>query len=79
MITRTIATHKITLTPGKRYRASRRIADPMTKVFYVTIVELDQDRQPVAAVIAGLTLPQANALINEFNNGPTSFTGRVWL
>jgi hypothetical protein len=29
-------------------------------------------------VIPELTYDQANKFLAEFNNGPTSFTGRVW-
>lgn len=76
MITRTISTHRITLTLGKRYRASRPMVKRGMSSYQVTITDLGNSEIPM--IIPGLTLGQANELINEFNNGPTSFTGRVW-
>lgn len=76
MITRTISTHRITLTLGKRYRAGYPVAKRGMTSHQVTITDLSNGETPM--VIPGLTLVQANGLINEFNNGPISFTGRVW-
>jgi hypothetical protein len=76
MITRKIANQLITLRIGKRYRASRPMAKRGQTAHQVTITNLKSGETPV--IIPALTISQANALINEFNNGPTSFTGRVW-
>lgn len=81
--TRTIAGHEITLTVGGRHRATRPMASTGAMVFPVAIRErtLDDERGwawESRCVIGGLSLGQANDLINAFNNGETSFDGRVW-
>jgi len=78
MKTQIIATRRITLTPGKRYRVSRPIAKRGTSSYQVIIADLINDEVPL--IVPGLTYIQANDFINEFNNGSTSFAGqvRVW-
>lgn len=76
MKTQTIAGHEITLEAGVRFYASRPIAEFGRRVYPVSIRTLT-GVDPVL-VVPDLSIAQANALINEFNNGPTSFTGRVW-
>ena len=75
--TRTVAGHKITLTDGVRYVASRPAAERGRKVYPVTIA-INNITGRVAKKIPDLTYEQANALVNAFNNGPTSWDGRVW-
>jgi len=80
--TQTIAGHSISLEAGRRYIASRPMAERGRTVFPVTVYEMTgQDwwhNGPRLAVIDNLTYDQANAFLAEFNNGLTSFTGRVW-
>ena len=74
--TQTIAGHKITLQRGQRYRASRPMARRGRKTYPVTISPMGAEGGEVT--IDGLTYDQANALLAAFNNGTTSFDGRVW-
>lgn len=76
MTTKLIANHSITLIPGKWYIATRPMASRRDEVVFPVTIS-DSDNQPVV-VIGGLGYDQANELINSFNNGPTSFDGRVW-
>lgn len=75
--THTVAGHRLTLTAGTRYHASRPWAERGRTRFPVTI-NAETPWGPVAVVIPALTYGAANALINAFNNGATSFDGRVW-
>jgi len=73
----------LTLTAGVRYIASRPFAGRGRDIFPVTIAELRTasgwtNGQQVVARIDGLTYDAANRLLNAFNNGATSFEGRVW-
>ena len=77
--TRTIAGHKITLTKGVRYIATRPMAERGRKVFPVVISKWPMSLGPTAIVtIPGLSYEAANKLVNAFNNGDTSSDGRVW-
>jgi len=76
MKTKTISGHSLTLKTGIRYIASRPIARKR-ELLTVTIKPLDGiDIERVR--ISDLTYRQANQLINAFNNGKTSFDGRIW-
>lgn len=77
-ITRTIAGHSITLMANKRYLATRPMNNRFMTTFPVTIKDIDGESIQVVQVIENLTYDEANQFINEFNNGPTSFEGRVW-
>lgn len=79
-VTRTIAGHDITLTVGINYLATRPMAFRKRQSFPVSIYAWQTDtlRQFPITVIPGLTYDQANNFINEFNNGSTSFEGRIW-
>jgi hypothetical protein len=78
--TKTIAGRKITLQRGQRYMAGRPFASRGRKTYPVTIYQITHgfhfDNQ--AERIDGLTYDQANKLLEAFNNGTTSFDGRVW-
>ncbi len=78
--TKTIAGRKITLQRGQRYMAGRPFASRGRKTYPVTIYRITNgfhfDNK--AARIDGLTYDQANELLKAFNNGTTSFDGRVW-
>lgn len=75
-ITRTLAGVELTLTEGVRYMASRPFARRGRRVYPVTIRCMDRVEPQV--VVSGLDYERANALVNAFNNGPTSFDGRIW-
>jgi len=77
MIAREIAGVRLELLAGVRYRASRPFATRGRLVFPVTIEPLEAGAAgPV--VVGGLDYRAASALVDAFNNGPTSFEGRVW-
>jgi hypothetical protein len=87
MKTQTIAGHSITLEAGQRYLASRPMNDGQRTEYPVSIRRLvdDGDRVPGTLervdpdlVIDGLNYEEANKLLGAFNNGVTSFSGRVW-
>ena len=78
--TKTIAGHKITLTRGHRYMAGRPFASRRRKTYPVTIYQITNgfSFQNGVAAIDDLTYDQASELLAAFNNGTTSFDGRVW-
>ena len=78
--TKTIAGRKITLTRGQRYMAGRPFAERGRKTYPVTIYDITTgfNFHNTAGRIDGLTYDEANRLLEAFNNGPTSFDGRVW-
>jgi hypothetical protein len=79
MFTQTIAGHRITLIAGVRYQASRPFATRGRKEFPVTIESIDFTAEGIPSlVIDKLNYEAADALVCAFNNGPTSFDGRVW-
>lgn len=71
-----IAGNTIKLKVGTQYRAHRPMAGSGDTFFPVTIVDMDNDTE--VFTIEDLTYEQANKLINKFNNGTISFSGRVW-
>jgi uncharacterized protein with PIN domain len=79
--TREIAGHSFTLTKGRRYVATRQW---ITREWLnrngqkVTVTVTDQETQEVAATVPDLTYDQANELLAAFNNGRTSWEGRLW-
>jgi hypothetical protein len=75
MKTRQISGRKITLEKGTRYHATRPIARFKKQLFNITIAD---DQGNVAHTIPALTYDDANLFLNAFNNGQTSFDGRVW-
>jgi hypothetical protein len=86
-VERTIAGHTFKLEAGTRYIASRPFADRGRKVYPVSIRRLvgDGDQVPGTlertdpdVVVDGLTYDQANELLAAFNNGVSSFSGRLW-
>ena len=78
--TKTIAGRKITLTRGQRYMAGRPFAERGRKNYPVAIYDITTgfNFHNTAGRIDGLTYDEANRLLEAFNNGPTSFDGRVW-
>lgn len=75
-LTKTTAGHEITLEAGVRYIAVRPMCEGGSKLFNVYVERISDGK--TASKISGLTYDQANELLNAFNNGPTSFEGRVW-
>lgn len=65
------------LVKGVRYQAARPLASRGRHEFPVTFTPIDGSTAPVR-VIDGLDYDQANQVLAEFNNGRTSFEGRVW-
>lgn len=81
--TRTIAGHAIQLTVGRRYLASRPMAKGTRgERFVVSITDTTDGfttRESSASIrFPGLGYDDANALINAFNDGVTSYEGRIW-
>ena len=74
--THKVAGYEFTLIAGVRYWASRPMARRGMRVFPVTISPLGVEAPSVT--VEDLTYDQANELLNAFNDGPTSFDGRVW-
>ena len=72
MTTQTIAGHEITLIEGNHYIATR----DMGTVRPVLI--RGYNTSAVYKVIYTETYDEANEFLNAFNNGTTSFEGRVW-
>jgi hypothetical protein len=74
--TRTVAGSKLSLIAGVRYRASRPFSTRFRTAFDVTIQPMDADVPSV--VLPALSYDQADKLVCAFNNGATSFDGRIW-
>ena len=72
--TRQIASHEITLTSGKRYLATRPMATRGRDSYPITIY----DEDGIALTLDPMTYDDANCFLAAFNNGATSFDGRVW-
>ncbi|KKN27816.1 hypothetical protein LCGC14_0860790 [marine sediment metagenome] len=77
--TRSIAGHSITLYAGVRYLATSPMGPSRHQPVDVTIHPLRGAPRTLGLTrIACLTPGRASRLVNAFNNGPTSFDGRVW-
>jgi hypothetical protein len=74
--TRTIAGHKITLTPGCKYMAGRP-GWPSRDGKYPISITIRETGETVHT-IENLTLDEANDFLCEFNDGPTGLHGREW-
>jgi hypothetical protein len=79
--TRTIAGHEFTLIAGRRYLASRPMASRKGERFDVKVTDTTDGfffgAEP-EAIVPGLGYDAANRLIEAFNDGETSFEGRIW-
>ena len=78
--THTIAGYSFTLTTGENYVATRPMAHRRGQRFAVSIRKAGSDYtngRPVAKV-RSLTYDAANDLLTAFNNGDSSWDGRVW-
>jgi hypothetical protein len=77
--TRRIGGHAFRLTVGNRYQAGRSFARRGQTRYPVSVYDITRGPSSVAvATIEGLAYDDANRLLAEFNNGSTSFEGRVW-
>lgn len=79
---RAICERELTLVPGRRYLAARPMFDGTQKLFPIFIHDIHDisERSPEKTVetLEGFTYDDANDFLAAFNNGPTSFDGRVW-
>lgn len=66
----------IDLIKGVRYVASRPMAQRGVKFFNITIARVDT--KAVVVTLDAMGYDEANRFINAFNNGRSSFDGRIW-
>ena len=84
MKTKSVLGYKLTLVAGHRYLATRpmlegEIDDDVSGVkLPVTIVDYKNKQGDPVAFVADMPYDEANDFLNAFNNGKTSFEGRVW-
>ena len=78
LVKRTIAGREITLYKGVTYLATRPAVSKKNQLFDVTIRPIEPVEGIEPIVFEQLSYDEANALINEFNNGSISFLGRKW-
>lgn len=81
--TRVIAGHAIQLTVGRRYLASRPTAtgvkgERFTVTVHDTTAGFTTHESDASVRFPGLGYDEANALIIAFNDGFTSYEGRIW-
>ena len=72
MTTQTIAGYEITLTDGNHYIATRKMGEVRP------VLIRGYNSGAVFEAIYPETYDEANDFLNAFNNGTTSFEGRVW-
>lgn len=72
--TRTIAGHEVTLEVGRRYIATRPMAESGREWYDISIK--DTDGNVVEMIPADYEM--ANVFLTEFNNGIVSTDGRLW-
>lgn len=82
-ITKTVLGFKLTLFSGKRYLATRPMLDGdnlegVPSKLPVTILDLDNPNGDPVAYVADMPYEKGNDFLNAFNNGKTSWGGRVW-
>jgi hypothetical protein len=72
-LTKTVAGHAITLTPGRRYIVGRDIGTRGRTEFTVEVKDITDGLSVFSKTVwevTGLSYKAANALLAEFNNGP---------
>ena len=84
-VSRVVSGVRLELVEGIRYRASRPFAERGRRFYPVDITPIDIEQYPTKVLetvetvtVDGLSYDAANELIAAFNNGPTSFEGRIW-
>ena len=75
MKTRTIAGIKVTLKAGNRYRASRPMGPKKGTLVPVKITNLESSEE---FQILNVSYDKSNDFLGKFNNGKSSFAGRLW-
>ena len=76
MKTQIIDGYEVTLKEGHRYVASRPMAcRGFARYFPITIKNADNE---VVATLKWLSYEGANDFLSEFNNGASTYDGRVW-
>ncbi len=75
LATKRISGHDVTLIVGSRYLATRPMDGSLSRKYDVSIVGSDCVE---IFQIADLSYDDANSFLAEFNNGETTFHGRVW-
>ena len=77
--TQTIAGRELTLTVGQTYLATRPMARRNMTTYPVTIQAIMQSGNEIKVrELKGMSYDAANDFINAFNNGESSWAGRVW-
>lgn len=77
--TKTIAGQKITLERGERYIATRPMACRKRQMFPISIRKITHGWSDYSVFdLPAMTYDRANDFLAAFNNGATSFDGRVW-
>lgn len=80
MRTRSVLGYRLTLEAGKRYLATRPMLGGRTSKnrLPVRIVAAEKPFGGIVAKVDTMPYDKANRFLNAFNNGKTSFDGRVW-
>lgn len=83
--TRRIAGREITLEAGRRYLASRPMVDRRCRVderwLSVKITDITEGFRVAshpAAMLDPMTYDESNRFLRAFNDGASSFAGRIW-
>jgi hypothetical protein len=83
MKTQKILGYELTLVAGHRYRASRpmlggEINDDVAVKLPVTVVDYENQQGDPVVHVDDMPYEKANEFLNAFNNGKTSWDGRIW-
>lgn len=77
--TKTIGGQAITLTRGERFLAGRPMANRGRKSYPISVYKITCGWSDHAVLtLSAMTYDEANDFLAAFNNGTTSFEGRVW-
>jgi len=78
-MTKTICNRELTLVPGRRYLAARPMFNGTQRLFPIFIRDItDGSTEELVEVLECFSYDEANAFLAAFNNGATSFDGRIW-
>jgi len=81
-VTRVIAGQAIALEVGKQYLAARPMVTKGASRFTISIYEHNafhsHANPPAIIALPPMTYDEANKLLAAFNNGKTTFEGRIW-
>lgn len=77
--TKHICGRALRLVPGRRYVSSRPMASTPRQIFPVFIHDItDQAQHELVEVLECFSYDEADTFLAAFNNGRTSFEGRLW-